>query len=467
MYILYNMSVLINEPPIVAWKDQANTFLQISAGIRYNSLGTLHDKGMFKALPLKIYRREIATQHLGTLNPRSSGRISAFERPGGTTTSNNADCTGISNTTEINVSTEASLDTIDNACSVFLSPDDNARRRVRSSGMITKKFDNNRNAPKYFTNSQQYLESRSLSYKSNSNFHVYSGDVTVKPGSAMADKNLYSSNNSHSPCTVFVLSVAGSFKYLWIDNTEHTVNVPVGSYSINDFNSLLHNTMALNFHYFQVPPSDYKTYLMNMKYNATTNKIYIETVNVIAANIGATWIPSMDPNNVTYNWWDAIPNLITTPLAVVTNVRLVFQTDTVSNSQLYTAIGINTMVGDVQYPTLSTDHGTTSFSGTTSLTASKGVQIYYKPSNPGFATQGAVSSSDLIARRRYNAITTAGGTLRNSYGAHTASAVAYGVHANGYTVKDKIGYPMKQTPTFSKYSDIMKKCSVRTFSNAI
>jgi hypothetical protein len=461
------MSALINKPPIVEWKDPANTFLQISAGIRYNSLGTLHDKGMFKALPLKIYRKEIATQMLGTTNPRTSGRVSAFEQPGGTITTNNTDCTGVSNTTEINVSTEASLDVIDNACSVFLSPDDNARRRVRSSGMITKKFDNSRNAPKYFTNSQQYMESRSKTYKSNSNFHVYSGDVTVKPGSAMADKNLYSSNNSHSPCTVFVLSTAGSFQYVWVDGSVHTVNVPVGSYNITEFNALLHSTMALNYHYYLVPPTDYKTYLMNMKYNATTNKIYLETINVITDNIGSTWEPEIDPRNITYNWWSAIPNLNTDPSGVAINVRLVFQTSVSTNSQLYTAIGIDMTGGDVYYPTLATDYGTTPFDGPTTLTATKGVQIYYKPSNPGFATQGAVSSSDLIARRRYNAITTVGGTFRSAYGAQTANAVAYGVPANGYTIKDKIGYPMKKTPTFSKYSDIMKKCSVRKFSNAI
>jgi len=93
--------------------------------------------------------------------------------------------------------------------------------------------------------------------------------------------------------------------------------------------------------------------------------------------------------------------------------------------------------------------------------------VYYKPSNHGFATQGAVSSSDLITRRKYNTINTVAGSMRSAYGDHTASAVAYGVPSYGYTKKDKIGYPMKKTPTFSKYSDIMKKCSVRTFANAI
>jgi hypothetical protein len=37
----------------------------------------------------------------------------------------------------------------------------------------------------------------------------------------------------------------------------------------------------------------------------------------------------------------------------------------------------------------------------------------------------------------------------------------------GYTLKDRIGYEMKKTPTFSKYSSEMKQCSVTKFANAI
>jgi hypothetical protein len=42
--------------------------------------------------------------------------------------------------------------------------------------------------------------------------------------------------------------------------------------------------------------------------------------------------------------------------------------------------------------------------------------------------------------------------------------LAYGVPQGGYTWKDKIGYPLKQTPVFSKYSDEMKKCDVAKIS---
>ena len=95
------------------------------------------------------------------------------------------------------------------------------------------------------------------------------------------------------------------------------------------------------------------------------------------------------------------------------------------------------------------------------------VKLYYKPNNPQFAQQGGVNSSDLITRKKYNSITNSSASYRTAFGGAVANALAYGVPSNGYTVKDKLGYPMKKTPTFSKYSDEMKQCSVTSFANAI
>ena len=92
-------------------------------------------------------------------------------------------------------------------------------------------------------------------------------------------------------------------------------------------------------------------------------------------------------------------------------------------------------------------------------------KLYYKPSNYQFANQGAVSAGDLITRRRYNTITDAAATYTNALGLSVANALAYGVPANGYTIKDKLGYPLKKTPTFNKYSDDMQKCTPTTFAN--
>jgi hypothetical protein len=93
--------------------------------------------------------------------------------------------------------------------------------------------------------------------------------------------------------------------------------------------------------------------------------------------------------------------------------------------------------------------------------------IYYKPSNPQFGVQGAVSSSDRLARKKYDTITTVGSSFRSAFGAQTANALAYGSSMYGYTLKERTGYSMKKTPTFSKYSSEMKQCSVTKFANSI
>ena len=79
-------------------------------------------------------------------------------------------------------------------------------------------------------------------------------------------------------------------------------------------------------------------------------------------------------------------------------------------------------------------------------TATNYVPVYYKPNNTKFAIQGAVDSSSRLARLKYDTITDVGGSMRSAFGPETANALAYGVPPNGYTIKDKIGYPNKCTP---------------------
>jgi hypothetical protein len=90
--------------------------------------------------------------------------------------------------------------------------------------------------------------------------------------------------------------------------------------------------------------------------------------------------------------------------------------------------------------------------------------LYYKPNNPKFAQQGGVSCSSLVSRKKYDTITNNTEIYRSAYGLHVANAMAYGVPANGYTVKDKIGYPMTNTPVFSKYSNEVRTCTAKTFN---
>ena len=452
------MSVLINETPIINWKHGDNAFTQISSGIKYNNPIVSTDKSTyFRALPLKIYRKEIVTD-TAVANPRTSGRIFDFDRPGGTITTNREECVGIKNTQLINNSADkVCRDT--EKCSVFLSAEANARARVRSSGMIRKKYNADTTAPTYFTDTKQYLESRSLSYKSNSNFHVYSGDVTSSAGSSGASQNIYTSSSGQN-CKKETLSTEGSFKYIWFDEAQVDVVIPAGEYDVNDLNNILHTTMENNYHYFIETPTKRKIFPISLKYTQIDGFMVVEAIGYNQSSI-VNYTGPIDPNNpVTPPAWIAeIPD------ASTKNVQLFF--DNGSSTELYAKMG--SAVVAQKLPGI--NNGGLGiipevFNTKTSFYPRRKI-VYYKPSNHGFATQGAVSSSDLIARRKYNTINTVAGSMRSAYGEHTASAVAYGVPSYGYTKKDKIGYPMKKTPTFSKYSDIMKKCSVRTFANAI
>jgi hypothetical protein len=95
------------------------------------------------------------------------------------------------------------------------------------------------------------------------------------------------------------------------------------------------------------------------------------------------------------------------------------------------------------------------------------IPIYYKPNNPQFAQQGAVSASSHTSRSRYNSITNNTIKYQQAYGLSVANALAYGVPEGGYTFKDKFGYPLKKTPVFSKYSNSMRNCTVTKISNMI
>lgn len=85
-------------------------------------------------------------------------------------------------------------------------------------------------------------------------------------------------------------------------------------------------------------------------------------------------------------------------------------------------------------------------------------QVVYKPKNSQFAQNGAVSSSSLIARKKYNTITSNAHEYLLPYGAAVADAMSYGISDSNYTYKSKIAFPTKITPRFSKFSDSVTFC---------
>ena len=90
------------------------------------------------------------------------------------------------------------------------------------------------------------------------------------------------------------------------------------------------------------------------------------------------------------------------------------------------------------------------------------VPIYYKPNNPQYSQQGAVTASSRLLRLKYNSITNSTVEYQNAYGKSVANALAYGVPEGGYTIKDKIGYPLKQTPKFGREQNAQQKNCIPT-----
>jgi len=460
------MSARLNLNPIPDIKWKGNTFQQISAGIKYNkSTATVSGKTLFKAFPLKIHRKEIASVDLDRCNIRTSVKINDFDMPGGTLITSLETSKGLVNTEDINYennSCQHPTSATDSArCEVFLSPEVNARRRVRSSGMIKRKFNTAANNDTYYTSSNQYLVSRNRSFLQNQYFHIREGDVTVKPGTNSSKQNIYSANGINH-CSKFTFHNNVTYQYQWIDGSGsvgdgsgnyYDVTVPAGSYDIADFNTILHNAMYTNTHYYTALPQKNIVYLLNFAYDNDTQKLVIQAYYSDTDTYTTT---NYDyPIVLTLTW--ATPDISTLGSRIP---RIVIPSDSV----LYKALGFDAGT----YPTSTTLSTNQYIQGT----GSPGIQpnyvpIYYKPSNPQFAQQGAVSSGDLITRKKYDAITKVGYSFRSAYGAETADAVAYGVPQYGYTKKDKEGYPVKKTPTFSKYSNIMKQCSLRKFSNQI
>ena len=203
----------MNEIRYFSWKGK--TFTQITADIRKNIVNpknssVLTRHAIMKPLPMKLYRKEIASVPLNSCNRRTSSKVFSFETPGNTIVNSKiADISGngyadIIDMTLPNIRGEypgSSCDAgilpddsnlvTDNRC---LSAQNNARRRVRSSGMITRKFNVINNNDTYYTNTNQYLDSRNKTFTQNTYHMLRQGNATNLPGTAATLSNVYASN---------------------------------------------------------------------------------------------------------------------------------------------------------------------------------------------------------------------------------------------------------------------------------
>jgi hypothetical protein len=441
----------------IQWKGL--TFNQVYSFINKN---TNSNPNIFLANPIKHYRREIANQEVSTCNIRTSTSIDILNRPNGTINNTNVtQINGLVNTLDNNLPNN-SCETFEN-CNIVLSPADNAKRRVRSSGMIKRKFDHTNNN-KYYTSTSQYLVSRELTFQQNQYNYFRTGNSLATPGSNLASANVYAPQGSQT-CKKYNITTPTTFQYKWIDNTDHTVTIPIGYYELEDINIIFKQTMYSNLHFFIIGTGSTSTYsykdnltfLLNIGFNTISNLVELQVFKTDTTTFSTSTHTIPHDINGQNAWTNPAPGNSVYPAFIID------------------ANNFRDMIGMIagQYPS-STDAVSQPSSQTITSTYSPSVRpiyraLYYKPNNSQFGQQGAVSSSDLITRKKYNSITNSTVAYRSAseLGASVANALAYGVPSPGYTVKDKIGYPVKQTPTFTKYSPEMKKCSITKISNAI
>lgn len=443
-----NSNIGLNE--IISWKGR--TFNQITSYIRKNggvnssvNVGT----NIFKHLPLKIYRREIAVPTETNCKQGHAMRLDLLNAPGGTITNSAVNAGGLVNTIDFNLTENTSErpgSACDNVCASTGSSQSNALRRLRSGGMMKKQFDLSTSKQTYYTNSQQYINSRNRGFTQNQFYYTRLGNSSSKPGDSLSTNNIYTTNTL-TDCKKFYISAATSFVYTWLNeptmdglvNTTPpdtvTVNVPAGYYNINDINDVLHNTMIANAHYYRQLDNLTKIFLLNFALNNSTGLVELvvspisESI-VLANHYGKALIITELNVSETTAW--------TTPTAINTPQI------TILDNGFANVIGF----AAATYPAVNTNTVVTTFTGSSApLLQPEGNRVYYKPNNPQFAQQGAVTSSSKIARIRYDTITNSASSYRTAFGLHVSNALAYGVPANGYTIKDKLGYPNPNTPT--------------------
>uniref|UniRef100_A0A6C0KIU8 Uncharacterized protein n=1 Tax=viral metagenome TaxID=1070528 RepID=A0A6C0KIU8_9ZZZZ len=480
------MSARLNMKKIREFSWKGKTFTEITSLLKKNNttINTNFSKNSyFIPRPLKIYRREVVVGNSKNCNLKTSTLIRDFDMPGGTIVNSKASTkNGLTNTLDINL-TENKYER-PGTSTVCFSQADNARRRVRSGGMIKRQFDITKNNDTYHTSTNQYLVSRNRTFQQNQYNYIKQGSANVKPGDALSKQNVYSANGINH-CSKYYIPTATTFQYQWFDipnynnpgiNGEignyYTVTIPAGYYSVEEVNAVFQQTMTNNFHYFVERSTKLKVFLLAIAYNNSTQLVElqsVETNNSIFNSIRYSF-PLDNTNNEVLTWASYL--LDTSQTSNITN----WPGFKISANLFSTAIGFaagnypSNIIGiDYQANQLVQGYtGNLTFSssykpGLISLY----IPIYYKPNNPQFAQQGAVSASSHTSRSRYNSITNNTVKYQQAYGLSVANALAYGVPEGGYTFKDKIGYPLKKTPVFSKYSNSMRTCSATKISNMI
>lgn len=430
----------------ISWKGK--TFNQITTSIQKNKalIGMQNSSvNLFKSRPLKIYRREIASINNNKhCNVRTSASIDELDKPNGylvysTNVNNDKGLVNILDLQLPNSTYELSTPSCNTKNSCF-NQQANALRRVRSSGIITKKFNPATNNNVYYTNTNQYLKGRNKNFEQNQFNYLRYGDPTVKPGSSVSQKNVYSTQGTSNCPKVHISASIGNntFKYFWIDGNNITVTIADGYYDVDLLNTAFKNAMIQNKHYYINNASLTKVFLLNIAFDTKSNTVQLQSFPF------TMYHGSPNYSVPTGTSWDVISNN-KTPLFNI-----------VSGNKFSSVIGF---LDGYNYPSVASTTAYYQNANTIGSIFPSYSAVYYKPNNTQFAQQGAVSSGTLTARKNYDTITTIASSFTQPYGSQTASALAYSVSVGKfYTLKDKIGYPNKCTPKIMKNGEL-RKCN--------
>lgn len=248
-----------NIKPYISWKGQSIT--QITSTIKKNSSSTIISSNNIKlSQPLKIYRRELGNISLPDTSVQRSGiKIAHLNMPGGKgTTEMDTPKTALYLVVDENDSNTNVVET--RYCEGYtnektcIASQTNALSRVRSSGLIRKKYNADKNNDvSYHTTSKQYLESRNKTFNQNQyNFLKY-GSSLVKPGGPLSEENIYAPTGT-THCTQYIDENSGKTitpyvkLYYKPNNYQYATQGAVSAGSLitrKKFNTI--STNALNF----------------------------------------------------------------------------------------------------------------------------------------------------------------------------------------------------------------------------
>jgi len=495
-FLNINKIALAHITPIVSWKGK--TLSQITSSIRknpgkvnYSNSNSHNMRNLFLPNPLKIYRREIANYTYPVCNPRTSLSIDDFDRPGSSIiNSSSLNKNGLVNTIDDTLPNNhcerpgtcisfVSKHTTSTTVNSFPTPEQSAKRRCRSAGMIQKKFDTTNNFPVYYTDNKQYRVSRNKTFLQNQYNHIRVGDPLLKPNAGPGAVNVYSPNGLFA-CPRYVLKNDLTFSYVWVDTNVFTVNVPAGLYDIGNLQNLLINAMSANYHFLIDTTTGEKVFLIQIYYDDSVEKIQFQFTQFDNVNFPSSKYTS-DPRADLWTNTTAGTNILAPDRGPSTSLTPALQ---FANNGLLTILGFTKDANGsaitaytsypVYYPNVIPGYPQGYITQQVFASNIKPQitpvykRIYYKPNNSKFAQQGAVTSSSLINRLKFDtindaAVKTNGNVFNkeftNVYGSNIANALAYGVSENPYTMKDKIGYPNPTYPSFLPGSNVQRKCT--------